>query len=201
MTSGALLPCGVGNEIEPAIVEGLESIQQYVGGCIDAVRTELEDGTVIVGYCHDEGLLLGMETNWFASALFNRQLAGPVVVVSGTSPNGEYDGDNYDLPENYYEYLTTDFTKRVADTYNETMIMTAGLALASHVGIVDDAEMRLLDEQLQRASEGDDADFIKHMTDIAKRCNTFGAVKKNDTMEAMIADIEKMLADEAEGGK
>lgn len=180
----------------------MESIQHYVGGCIDAVRTELEDGTVIVGYCHDEGLLLGMETNWFASALFNRQLAGPVVLVSGTSPSGEYDGENYDLPETYYEYLTTNFTKRVADTYNETMIMTAGLALAKHVGLLDDAEMLLLDEQLGRAAEGDDDDFIKHMTEIAKRCNAFGAVKEDDTMEAMIAEMEKMLQDEAEkGGK
>ena len=197
-----MLPCGVGNEIEPAIVGDLESIQHYVGGCIDAVRTELEDGTVIVGYCHDEGLLLGMETNWFASALFNRQLAGPVVVVSGTSPSGEYDGENYDLPETYYEYLTTNFTKRVADTYNETMIMTAGLALAKHVGLLDDAEMRLLDEQLGRAAEGDDDDFIKHMNEIAERCNAFGAVKEDDTMEAMIAEMEKMLQDEAEkGGK
>lgn len=193
-----MLPCGVGNEIEPALVGDLESIQHYVGGCIDAVRTELEDGTVIVGYCHDEGLLLGMETNWFASALFSRQLAGPVVLVSGTSPTGEYDGDNYDLPEQFYKYLTTKFTKRVAETYNETMIMTAGLALAQQVGIMDDAEMRLLDEQLERASEGDDADFVAHMQEIAKRCNTFGAVKENDTMEVMIAELECMLQNEAE---
>ena len=195
-----MLPSGVGNEIEPALVGAVESSQHYGGGCIDAVRTELEDGTVIVGYCHDEGLLLGMETNWFASALFNRQLAGPVVLVSGTSPSGEYDGENYDLPETYYEYLTTQFTKRVADTYNETMIMTAGLALAKHVGLLDDAEMLLLDEQLERASTGDDADFVKHMQEIAERCNAFGTVKENDTMEAMIAELECMLQNEAENG-
>lgn len=196
-----MLPCGIGSEIEPAIVGDLESIQHYVGGCIDAVRTELEDGTVIVGYCHDEGLLLGMDTNWFASALFNQQLCGPVVLVSGTSPDGEYDGENYDLPENFYKFLTTKFTKRVADTYNETMIMSAGLALARRVGILDDAEMLVLDEQLERASEGDDDDFVQHMKDIAKRCEAFGIVKESDTMESMIADMEKMLADEAEGGK
>lgn len=182
------------------MVGDLESIQHYVGGCIDAVRTELEDGTVIVGYCHDEGLLLGMETNWFASALFNQQLCGPVVLVSGTSPDGEYDGDNYDLPEQFYKYLTTKFTKRVAETYNETMIMSAGIALARKVGLVDAEEMKILDEQLERASEGDDADFVAHMQEIAKRCEAFGAVKENDTMEAMIADIEQMLR-EAEGGK
>lgn len=181
------------------MVGDLESIQHYVGGCIDAVRTELEDGTVIVGYCHDEGLLLGMETNWFASALFNQQLCGPVVLVSGTSPDGEYDGDNYDLPEQFYKYLTTKFTKRVAETYNETMIMSAGIALAKRVGIVDADEMADLDEELERASEGDDADFVAHMQDIAKRCEAFGPVKKSDTMESMFADLEKML--EAEGGK
>lgn len=196
-----MLPCGIGSEIEPAIVGDLESIQHYVGGCIDAVRTELEDGTIIVGYCHDEGLLLGMDTNWFASALFNQQLCGPVVLVSGTSPDGEYDGENYDLPENFYKFLTTKFTKRVADTYNETMIMSAGLALARRVGILDDEEMLVLDEQLERASEGDDDDFVQHMKDIAKRCEAFGIVKESDTMESMIADMEKMLADEAEGGK
>jgi len=196
-----LLPCGIGSEIEPAIVGDLESIQQYVGGCIDAVRTELEDGTVIVGYCHDEGLILNLETNWFASALFNRQLAGPVVLVSGTSPSGEYDGENYDLPENFYKFLTTNFTKRVADTYNETMIMSAGIALARQIGILDEEEMLVLDEELERASEGDDDDFVEHMKEIAKRCETFGPVKKGDTVKSMISDIEKMLADEAEGGK
>jgi hypothetical protein len=195
-----LLPCGIGSAIEPAIVGDLESIQHYVGGCIDAVRTELHDGTVIVGYCHDEGLLLGMETNWFASALFNQQLCGPVVLVSGTSPDGEYDGDNYDLPEQFYKYLTTKFTKRVAETYNETMIMSAGIALARRVGIIDAEEMLVLDEKLERASEGDDADFVAHMEDIARRCEAFGPPKESDTMENMISDIEKMLR-ETEGGK
>jgi hypothetical protein len=194
-----LLPCGIGSEIEPALVGDLESIQHFVGGCIDAVRTELEDGTVIVGYCHDEGLLLGMETNWFASALFNQQLCGPVVLVSGTSPDGEYDGDNYDLPEQFYKYLTTKFTVRVAETYNETMIMSAGIALARRVGIVDADEMADLDEELERASQGDDDDFVAHMKDIAQRCEAFGPVKESDTMQSMFNDLEEML--EAEGGK
>jgi hypothetical protein len=129
MVSGALLPCGVGNTIEPAIVDGLESLQQYVGGMIDAVRTELQDGTVIVGYVNDEGLMLNMETNWFASALFDRQIVGDVVLVSGTSPSGEYDGENYDLPENFFRFLSTKFTEHVAQTYNECVAMTLGLTL------------------------------------------------------------------------
>jgi hypothetical protein len=80
------------------------------------------------------------------------------------------------------------------------MIMSAGIALARRVGIVDADEMAVLDEKLERASEGDDADFVAHMEDIANRCTAFGPVKESDTMENMISDIEKMLR-EAEGGK
>ena len=57
----------------------------------------------------------------------------------------------------------------------------------------------MLDEELERASEGDDADFVAHMQDIAKRCEVFGPVKESDTMQSMFNDLEKML--EAEGGK
>ena len=38
------------------------------------------------------------------------------------------------------------------------------------------------------------------MTEIAERCNAFGVVKENDTMEAMIAELECMLQNEAEKG-
>ena len=148
-----MLPCGVGNEIEPAIVGDLESIQQYVGGCIDAVRTELEDGTVIVGYCHDEGLLLGMETNWFASALFNRQLAGPVVVVSGTSPSGEYDGENYDLPSAFYDYLCESFTKEVEKSVAFTQMLATAVGMAHRNNAITEAEYQLTIDTVNGLSE------------------------------------------------
>ena len=154
MVSGALLPCGVGNTIEPAIVEGLESLQQYVGGMIDAVRTELEDGTVIVGYVNDEGLMLNMETNWFASALFDRQIVGDVVLVSGTSPEGEYDGENYDLPENFFQFLTTKFTEHVTETYNEATTATIVLTLAQKFGLATEEELDLLVSKMGEEMNG-----------------------------------------------
>jgi hypothetical protein len=201
MVSGALLPCGVGNDIEPAIVEGLESLQQYVGGMIDAVRTELEDGTVIVGYVNDEGLMLNMETNWFASALFNRQIVGDVVLVSGTSPEGEYDGENYDLPESFFRFLSTKFTEHVAQTYNESMVMTLGINLAHRFGVIDDEEMRNLQQQIDDAVEGgDDAALKAHLLDISDRVTNFVTNYVSERhADDMISGLEELLKTEAEG--
>jgi hypothetical protein len=201
MVSGALLPCGVGNTIEPAIVDGLESLQQYVGGMIDAVRTELQDGTVIVGYVNDEGLMLNMETNWFASALFDRQIVGDVVLVSGTSPSGEYDGENYDLPENFFRFLSTKFTEHVAQTYNECVAMTLGLNLAHRLGIISDDELDDLNNKVASAADGeDDTELKAHLVDISERVTEFVAKHVSDSAaDEMIAELEELLKAEAEG--
>ena len=200
MVSGALLPCGVGNTIEPAIVEGLESLQQYVGGMIDAVRTELQDGTVIVGYVNDEGLMLNMETNWFASALFDRQIVGDVVLVSGTSPSGEYDGENYDLPENFFRFLSTKFTEHVAQTYNECVAMTLGLNLAHRLGIINDDELDDLNNKVASAADGeDDTELRAHLVSISERVTEFVAKHVSDSAaDEMIAELEELLKKEAE---
>lgn len=201
MVSGALLPCGVGNTIEPAIVDGLESLQQYVGGMIDAVRTELQDGTVIVGYVNDEGLMLNMETNWFASALFDRQIVGDVVLVSGTSPSGEYDGENYDLPENFFRFLSTKFTEHVAQTYNECVAMTLGLNLAHRLGIINDDELDDLNNKVASAADGeDDTELKAHLLSISERVTEFVAKHVSDSAaDEMIAELEELLKKEAEG--
>ena len=200
MVSGALLPCGVGNTIEPAIVDGLESLQQYVGGMIDAVRTELQDGTVIVGYVNDEGLMLNMETNWFASALFDRQIVGDVVLVSGTSPEGEYDGENYDLPENFFRFLSTKFTEHVAQTYNECVAMTLGLNLAHRLGIISDDELDDLNNKVGAAADGeDDTELKAHLVSISERVTEFVAKHVSDSAaDEMIAELEELLKKEAE---
>lgn len=201
MVSGALLPCGVGNTIEPAIVDGLDSLQQYVGGMIDAVRTELQDGTVIVGYLNDEGLMLNMETNWFASALFDRQIVGDVVLVSGTSPSGEYDGENYDLPENFFRFLSTKFTEHVAQTYNECVAMTLGLNLAHRLGIINDDELDDLNNKVASAADGeDDTELKAHLVSISERVTEFVAKHVSDSVaDEMIAELEELLKTEAEG--
>lgn len=156
MVSGALLHAGVDAGIEPVIVGDYTTIQQFVGGHFDCVRKEIDDeGTVIVGYVHDEGLLLGMETNWTASAMFGRELAGPCVIVSGTSPSGEYDGENYDLPTGFFGFLTTTFKEHVRQTLAESLILTAGVELMRQQNIIDDADLEDLDAAF--ASKDDDA--------------------------------------------
>lgn len=107
---GVYLPADL--EVPPRLVpiSGLEDIQVHVGGIIDAVTTTVNpdeygfpgNNFSLVGYVHDEGLLLGMPLNERACVLFERELVGDVVIVSGTNPtNGDYDGDNHDIPEWY----------------------------------------------------------------------------------------------------
>lgn len=113
-TYGILLPCD-GSEPMPIAVGDYEHIQQLVGGTFDAVRADFdpsvlndpdniivdgdEEPITVVGYVHDEGLLIGLRPNAMASLVLNRHIAGPCVIVSGTSPDGKYDGYNHDIPE------------------------------------------------------------------------------------------------------
>ena len=69
-------------------------LNELCGGWLDCVR--LED---VVGYVNDEGLLIGLAPNVFASALFGRPLVGDCVVVGSLNERGEYDGENHDVPE------------------------------------------------------------------------------------------------------
>lgn len=72
-----------------------QEINALVGGWFDAVR-----GEDFVVYVHDEGLLIeGFEPNVFATMLTGRVIFGDVVIVGALNENGEYDGENHDVPE------------------------------------------------------------------------------------------------------
>ena len=68
------------------------TIHEQVGGWFDCVTTES-----LVGYVHDEGLLIGLQLNPIATALFGRILVGNCVVYSHLNDKGEYDGDSHPL--------------------------------------------------------------------------------------------------------
>lgn len=73
-----------------------EYINEAVGGWFDCVHnSELN----IVGYVHDESLLLGFDINPIATALFGQVLAGTCVIVGTLDDNGVYDGDSHSVPE------------------------------------------------------------------------------------------------------
>lgn len=193
--SGALLPAGIGGEIEPIMITDLKSIQTAVGGLIDVVTRQMPDGTVVVGYVHDEGLLLGMETNWFASAFFERELVGPCVVLGGTSPSGDYDGDDYDLPEKLFQFLANQFTQHVIETYNETILITVGIELARMHGIITDDDLADFDEILEQVIMNDGDQNLVHewMSELTSKVDEYNTNRK---AEILVDEVEKFLEEQ-----
>lgn len=51
------------------------------------------------GYVNDTGLIDGLHVNLIASILFGQVICGNVILFGSFSPKGEYDGDEYDIPE------------------------------------------------------------------------------------------------------
>lgn len=120
-----LLPTGSNVAPEPVLIDDYKSIQRIVGGTFDCVRTDMgRDDVALVGYVHDEGLLLNMDYNYLATALFKREIRGDVVVVWGLSPNGHYDGDNHDMPKHINDFLRTDLLIHTATAYNMATTMS-----------------------------------------------------------------------------
>jgi hypothetical protein len=79
-----------------------EYLNNAVGGWFDCVHnSDLE----IVGYVHDEGLLLGLDINPIATALFGQVLVGTCVIVGALDANGVYDGDSHSVPEKALERI------------------------------------------------------------------------------------------------
>jgi hypothetical protein len=193
--AGAFMPCGIGVEIEPVMVGEYTDIQTMVGGAFDCVTTKV-GGHIIVGYVHDEGLLIGLEQNWFASALFGRNLVGPCVIVAGESPSGEYDGENYDLPESFFQFLTTKFTEHVAETYNEATTATIVLELAQKFGLATEEELNLLvstmAEEINTNSHNGVA--MQMLTDLTHKVNEKLAEMASEAQGAsLVNEIEDFL--------
>lgn len=193
--AGALLPSGINKEIEPVMVGEYTHIQSLVGGAFDCVTTKV-GGHVIVGYVHDEGLLIGLEQNWFASALFERNLVGPCVIVGGESPTGNYDGENYDLPENFFQFLTTKFTEHVAETYNEATTATIVLSLAQKFGIATEEELDALvstmaDEMNTNNRDGKAMDMLVELT--SKVNDRLAEMASEMQGEALVSEVENFL--------
>jgi hypothetical protein len=103
---------------------GYPALREAVGGLIDCVSGDAN----LVGYVNDEGLLIGLEPNFVASALFGRPLVGNCVVVSCVSPEGEYDGRDYDAPEALFTEAFSTYI-REAVLNNPSAIATINAAI------------------------------------------------------------------------
>lgn len=193
--TGLLLNAGVGASIDTVEVTDLESIQGYVGGLIDAVRQPINDDIYVVGYVHDEGLILDLEMNWIASALFGREIRGNVVLVNGNNDVGEYDGYNHDLPSDFIEYMKTAFLARVATTYNESQIILALLQSAASDDIIEPEKLDELLEALSNAVETGDPDATNKagelMRNVLLQLDQTMANQATDTLVDEIYDFLK----------
>lgn len=138
-------------EVEPfSVTDDYRSISEAVGGLIDSVA---DHDTNLVGYVHDEGLLIGLAPNIVASSLFGRPLVGDCVVFGLTDANGIYDGENHDIPA---EYLSDKFLT-LATVLNDHPNVRA-IVEAEIQRVVDDPTPRvvaLTDDQFDRWLNGE----------------------------------------------
>jgi hypothetical protein len=95
-------------------------LNELCGGWIDCVRND-----DIVGYVNDEGLLIGLAPNVIASVLFGRPLVGDVVVLGALSEEGEYDGENHDVPEQYLSDRFREVAQAFLESEEVTSLVTA----------------------------------------------------------------------------
>ena len=194
--TGLLLNAGIGATVDVITVGDLESIQSYVGGTIDAVRAEVSDNICAVGYVHDEGLILDLETNWLASALFSREIRGNVVVVNGYNQDNEYDGDNHDLPNVFIVYMKTAFLAKVAQAYNESMMISAMLEYALEKELISKDGINNLMEELGEAIMQDDEAGLNDLSSkveeiIAKLDKTMGEEASTKLMDEIYEFLDK----------
>jgi hypothetical protein len=153
LVSGLFLPSGTCVAPEPILVDGYKDIQKLVGGNFDCVSTNVgRDDVSFEGYVHDEGLLIGLEYNYLASALFGRDLVGDCVLLWGLSPNGVRDGDNYDMPTEMVESIQVELLEGVAVAYNTSVVVSAIMELAIHAGMTTKSEASAIIHELHEAS-------------------------------------------------
>ena len=139
ITMGAVIGTEVGKEPEPCIIGDIADIQAKVGGHFDCVRINVgsdpsaDDVFTLVGYVHDEGRILNppLEINLMASMIFNQEIRGNCVILSGTNPETKaYDGENYDLPAVFYEYLCKQMTKDIEQSVSFTRLLASSVSLS-----------------------------------------------------------------------
>lgn len=125
IVNAILLPAGANVEPSEVLIDDYKSIQNIIGGPFDCVRTDMgqPDKVALVGYVHDEGLLLDLEFNFLATALFKREIRGDIVVTWGLSDNGYYDGDNHDMPPFILKFLKETLLEETALAYNMSAMM------------------------------------------------------------------------------
>ena len=163
MTTGLVLFADPTKEPEPIILsedDSLQVLQKCVGGLIDTVKVsamnaENDEQMVLVGYVNDEGLLQKLPLNPLASVVFNRELVGDVVLVSGTNPeSGAYDGENYDLPMEFINYIMHIYPQIIRGM-QFSKGLAAAVAIAYRSGVITKDDLDYVRNHADEARENE----------------------------------------------
>ena len=156
--TAVLLPAGARVNPEEVLINDYKNIQDIVGGCFDCVSYSGEglngEPVTLCGYVHDEGLLLGLETNYLATMLFGRMIVGPCVVTYALSPNGTYDGDDYDMPSDLVQFLTTDLLVGTAMAYNQAALMAVATEQMVESGALTQEDVDMMTNEMDAVTSG-----------------------------------------------
>lgn len=205
--TAVLLPAGAKVQPEEVLVDNYENIQSIVGGTFDVVRYDgsYDDKPVaLCGYVNDEGLLNGLEINYLATMLFKQQIVGPCLVTYALSPNGVYDGDDYDMPSELITFLTNDLLLATANAYNEAALMTFATERMVADGTLTEEDIDFMTSQMDDVVNGvipsldPDAEMMVLMVrDYLERLED----KMKDRVMDAVKDVVKEMMEEDNDGK
>ena len=125
-------------------------LNELCGGWLDCVRN---DEMKVVGYVHDEGLLIGLDPNVVASALFGRPLVGNCVIVGAVNERGFYDGENHDIPEQFLTDGFREYAERIASDESLVELVKSVIQEMDFTPTV----VSMSDEQFSKWLDGEEA--------------------------------------------
>lgn len=160
ITMGAVIGTEVGKAPEPCVIGDIADIQARVGGHFDCVRVDIGSNTenefTLVGYVNDEGAITEppMELNIVASMIFSRELRGACVILSGTNPETkDYDGENYDLPSKFYDFLCDTIIKDVEKSVTFTRLLSSAVRIACQAKVISKEDFKYINDTIQSLSD------------------------------------------------
>lgn len=176
--SAILLPAGDITEPSPVPVSGLDSLQGYVGGLVDAVSVEIRPSDydceadlqqfILIGYINDDGIALGLPLNKLATFIFERHIFGDVVLVSGTAPDGRYDGNNHSIPTWFDESVFNgSLVETVKDLDEDAIFLAEAFKCAISEGVIpEEVALGLFQLMGQSASlDGEKLEYVHEWVD------------------------------------
>ena len=196
LTMGAVIGTVIGDKPEALVIGDLSDIQSSVGGCVEQVTVECGntgDNTTftLLGYVHDEGAISDppLDMNIMASTIFNRELRGKCVIVSGTQgDSAESELDIYDLPSEFFNYLCTNMTRDIVTSVNMTQMFAIAMVAGVANDVITQAESDFVEAEIQKLGE----------TDVT---GTFDGISKESRaimQKAMLGMIKGILTNEEE---